>query len=234
MLKRKHMIIGFLAFCLTATLLIGVTSSADYDPWVDVNDDGIIDIVDLVNVAIRFGEEGTLINKTALLLNLQKKVDSLNSSLIELQSEIDSIKEEMNQAKTIRFIDPTERVVNTSIDYEDVANFTWTPNDETNNAILYAVAYYEYKYGELNTPAPPYPYVATRLFVDDKYSDGGGFEIQNENYEWAVSGWGHACVPSQENYTIRFMCRMHGNEPAIFRNITVIITVVDGISPSIP
>jgi hypothetical protein len=58
MQKRKHAILGLLTFCLTATLLVGVTSSAGYDPWCDVNDDGIIDIVDIVSLAIRFGEEG--------------------------------------------------------------------------------------------------------------------------------------------------------------------------------
>jgi len=68
------MILAFLAFLLTATLLVGVTSSAEYDPWMDVNDDGIIDIVDIVNLAIRFGEEGTPINKTELLLDLLERV----------------------------------------------------------------------------------------------------------------------------------------------------------------
>jgi len=81
MLKRKHMILGFLSFCLTATLLVGVTSSAEYDPWCDINDDGLIDIVDIVSLAIRFGEEGTPINKTALLLELQDRIDSLNGTL---------------------------------------------------------------------------------------------------------------------------------------------------------
>ncbi len=55
---RKHVILGVLTFCLIAALLVGVSSSADYDPWCDVNDDGIIDIVDIVSLAIRFGEEG--------------------------------------------------------------------------------------------------------------------------------------------------------------------------------
>jgi len=80
-IKKRHILFCFLVFCLTATLLIGATSSAPYDPWVDGNDDGIIDIVDIVNLAIRFGEEGTPINKTALLLELQSKIESLNQTL---------------------------------------------------------------------------------------------------------------------------------------------------------
>ena len=84
MLKRNHIVLGFLAICLTATLLVGVTSSAEYDPWVDGNDDGIIDIVDIVNLAIRFGEEGTPINKTELLLDLQERVEALENQSLPL------------------------------------------------------------------------------------------------------------------------------------------------------
>lgn len=85
MLKRKHMIIGFLAFCLVATLLIGVTSSAEYDPWCDINDDGVINILDIVNLGIRFGTEGTPINKTELLLTLLDRVDRLEARISELE-----------------------------------------------------------------------------------------------------------------------------------------------------
>ena len=84
MQKKKLMSIACLAFCLTITLFIGVTSSATYDPWCDVNDDGIIDIVDLVNLGIRFGEEGTPINKTALLLELLERVEELENQSVPL------------------------------------------------------------------------------------------------------------------------------------------------------
>jgi len=90
-MKRRHLIIFFLVFCLTATLIVGVTSSAEYDPWVDGNDDGIIDIVDIVNLAIRFGEEGTPINKTALILELQSKVDILNASPVDLVKRFEAL-----------------------------------------------------------------------------------------------------------------------------------------------
>ena len=78
MIKRKYLMLGFLAFCLTATLFIGITTSgtspsiaspAEYDPWCDVNDDGIIDIVDIVSLAIRFGEKGTPVDKGAIAFN---------------------------------------------------------------------------------------------------------------------------------------------------------------------
>jgi hypothetical protein len=57
--KKKFILLSLLSFCLIATLFVSVTSSAEYDPWCDINDDGIIDIVDIVNLGIRFGEEGT-------------------------------------------------------------------------------------------------------------------------------------------------------------------------------
>ena len=108
MLKRKHFALGFLAFCLTATLLVGVTSSAEYDPWVDGNDDGIIDIVDIVNLAIRFGEEGTPINKTALLLELQDTVATLENNIAalnglatDLQSTIEALESRLPERGNI-------------------------------------------------------------------------------------------------------------------------------------
>ena len=96
--KRRHIAICFLAFCLTATLLVGVTSSAEYDPWCDMDDNGLIDIVDLVSLAIRFGEEGTPINKTELLFEvnatyskLLSQIKSLNASLANLQDRVKSL-----------------------------------------------------------------------------------------------------------------------------------------------
>jgi len=83
MIKKRHIILCFLVFCLTPTLLVGVTSSADYDPWVDGNDDGIIDIVDIVNLAIRFGEEVTPINKTGFFLRQPKPLDNLTEQRLD-------------------------------------------------------------------------------------------------------------------------------------------------------
>jgi len=76
-LKRKPVIIGFLAFCLIATLFIGATTSGDitnpsatvapeYDPWKDINDDGKINILDILGLAVIFGTEGTPIDKAAI------------------------------------------------------------------------------------------------------------------------------------------------------------------------
>lgn len=58
MLKKRYIITAFLAFCLTATLLVGVTSSAEYDPWVDLDDSGEIDIFDALTLAGVYGTSG--------------------------------------------------------------------------------------------------------------------------------------------------------------------------------
>jgi len=77
-LKRKYLVVGLLAFCLVAPLFIGVTSSGTtpsvtaatpYDPWYDVNDDGDINIIDIVAIGIRFDTSGTPINKGAIAYN---------------------------------------------------------------------------------------------------------------------------------------------------------------------
>lgn len=71
-LEKKYTIVAILAVLgLTTAILIPGSSSpstAEYDPWADMNDDGQIDIYDVAYVASEFGTTGTPINKTALLL----------------------------------------------------------------------------------------------------------------------------------------------------------------------
>jgi len=81
---------SFITLILAITLVPVSTQQAvdEYDPWYDINDDGKIDIKDVAGVAIKFGTEGTPINKTELLLELLSKVDDLNASVLELQGHI--------------------------------------------------------------------------------------------------------------------------------------------------
>lgn len=66
-------------------LLVGITSSASYDPWCDLDDDGDIDIFDIVKLASAYGTSGTPINKTALLLEMQARIDALNATITSLK-----------------------------------------------------------------------------------------------------------------------------------------------------
>ena len=89
---KKDMIVAVLAtFCFTATLFMiiptnsmSTTGTGEYDPWLDTNDDGEIDIYDIVAMCNIYGTKGTPINKTELLLDLLERVEALeNQSLPE-------------------------------------------------------------------------------------------------------------------------------------------------------
>jgi len=62
--------------CLTTTLLMTVPirssfKSGEFNPWADLNDDGIVDIFDAIILSNAFETSGTPINKTALLNELE-------------------------------------------------------------------------------------------------------------------------------------------------------------------
>jgi len=87
MIKKKYLMIRSIAI---ASVLLGslfvssvlvAQSGGEYDPWIDTNDDGIIDINDVATMGSMYGSSGEPINKTALLLELQERIDSLNASL---------------------------------------------------------------------------------------------------------------------------------------------------------
>jgi len=89
-MKRIHLILTIISLAFSLALVPVSTQQAvkDYDPWYDINDDGKIDMKDVAGIAIKFGSEGTAINKTELLLELLEKVDNLNVSVLELQGNV--------------------------------------------------------------------------------------------------------------------------------------------------
>jgi hypothetical protein len=97
MVTKKDLIVAVLCtFCLTSTLFMmtRTRSSPDigeYDPWLDSNDDGTINILECITLAGAFGTTGTPINKTALLLELQARIDSLNATIVEQQNIINNL-----------------------------------------------------------------------------------------------------------------------------------------------
>ena len=66
-----------MASLLFEVIPINSQSAGEYDPWIDINDDGKIDMKDVGTVARAFGASGTPINKTELLLELQDRVSDL-------------------------------------------------------------------------------------------------------------------------------------------------------------
>ena len=71
MVKKKDLVVAVLiTFCLTACLfLVRFTRSqtlGQYDPWLDITDDGKIDVEDVARVARAFGTHGTSISKASI------------------------------------------------------------------------------------------------------------------------------------------------------------------------
>lgn len=82
------------------------------------------------------------------ILGLRAKVDSLNTSLADLESRVGIIEEERNHAKTIRFVEPNETILDELGLYYEVAEFTWIPENSTNNVMLSTAFYFETKIPE--------------------------------------------------------------------------------------
>lgn len=81
-MSRKHYLIASLfSVILLTVVVIPLSGQQDgsYDPWMDLNDDGIIDAYDLQALALIYGTSGTPLNKTQLLLDLQSRVQALET-----------------------------------------------------------------------------------------------------------------------------------------------------------
>jgi hypothetical protein len=85
--NKKDLIIAVLAtFCLTATMFMVASTRSEtpigtYDPIVDLNHDGKIDILDAIILANHFGTSGTPVDENATLADLQARVDRIEQFL---------------------------------------------------------------------------------------------------------------------------------------------------------
>lgn len=256
MITRKHLLIAILTTCLLTMFLITVIpissqTAGQYDPWLDTNDDGKIDIRDIALTAKAFGTSGDPINKTALLLELQSEIDSLNSSLLnleanletritnqdtliaelqstidslnaslvdtqstvnslhdtvnQLQSRVNSLEEQANSVKTIRFYTPNETTLTFPLE-TDVAVFTWTPQNATNNAIMQVACYFQYLQND-----PLRHYTTFQILINGLALVRAGTypmsidEQTGDNYRQSIL-FGHSEISAEPNhgtYTIR-------------------------------
>ena len=100
--KKDLIIIVLTTFCLTVALFTVMPSRSQselrYDPWMDINDDGSIDMADISFLIEEFMATGIPINKTELLYEVNAtftqllgKIASLNSSLVNLHSKIQTL-----------------------------------------------------------------------------------------------------------------------------------------------
>jgi hypothetical protein len=222
---KKDLAIAILAtFCLTSTLFMittsksqsGITASNEYDPWIDTNDDGIIDIFDLAKLALAFGAEGEPLNKTAMLLELQDRADSVDRRL--------------EQMKTIRFLEPNVTINGEPETFKDGAVFVWTPNNATNNAVLGICCYFEY-----HGVTPEF-----RITVNDA-KVGGDYMVEPSSDYTSSPVFNHcffssaATGPNQGSYTIKFQFGPDTNSVPIYvRNINMLVEVMDGLPAETP
>ena len=91
-MKKSLSFVGILlsTILLASMFLVGITISEfppdpehEYSPWADLNDDGIINIFDVVWMAGRYGKMGMAVNKTELLHNVS---DTLKDLALRVES----------------------------------------------------------------------------------------------------------------------------------------------------
>ena len=167
MVTKKDLIIVILCtLCLTSTLFMMMptrssSSNGVYDPWMDLNDDGVIDSTDLGILGALWGTTGTPINKTALLLELQSRIDSLNTSLLNLEAYLKTRIVDLNaslveQQSRIAELESKIAVLNATKlgepDWDSLDTYGWisipagqfqslTHNLHTTNVLVYMVGY---------------------------------------------------------------------------------------------
>jgi hypothetical protein len=87
MFLKKGLIISIVAsFLLLAIPVSSTVTPGVYDPWIDTNNDGIINYQDLYNLAAIYGTTGTPVNKTELLLELEAEIASLKTRVDALEA----------------------------------------------------------------------------------------------------------------------------------------------------
>lgn len=212
MMKERRLILtALITFCLTATLfrvllINGESPVGTYDAWYDVNDDGRIDILDIVKLTARYGTTGTPINKTELILDLQERVNALEQA--------------QNHVKTLRFYNST-LTTSTSTDWLDAGRFTWTPANCTNNAIIDGACYCQYV-----------GHFEFQVIIDGLVMVGTSWS--SDEYQW-LPVYEFVMYPNpppnQINYTISFQIRSLGGSIGV-KDVNVLLQVMDGLPPS--
>jgi uncharacterized coiled-coil protein SlyX len=234
------------------------TPSGTYDPWVDLNDDGAINILDAITLSNHFLETGTSINKTALLLELQSNIDNLNSSLLNLEAyfetriatqdaliaELQSRTESLNS--TIGELQDRLDMLSVRMNQTKTIRF-YTPNETYANATQwFTAATFTWTPDNLTNSA----ILGGFVFFDSKFEQPQGpytdaaysVDIAGHIWSWSVHGSGHdycanpiyelgpvdGIYPNGNSYTITVKTSAGYNNSWI-KNIHVVLIVMDGL-----
>lgn len=196
-----------------------------------MNDDGSIDMADISIEIDNFMRHGTPIDKTALLLKLESEVNSLNTSLIDLQNHIAILEEKQDYVKTIRFYTPNE-TLNNQTDWKDAAVFEWTPQNATNNAILQGSCYFQYL-----TPDVTNIQLVWRILIND--FEVGRDSVVNHTTEYQQSpifplASMYILMPDQSTCTVKFQIKCAANypNPVYAKDVNILLEVMDGLPPN--
>jgi hypothetical protein len=140
--------------------LVNTTASVNkYDPWLDIDDDGKIDITDIFMIAQLYGGTGDPINKTALLYEvnatfteLLSRIDGLNTTLNSRIDDLETQIDEMN-ATIIQMNSTITNLLNATKLGKPDYDSGWTPieldehmmfehNLDTTNVLVYMIGKY--------------------------------------------------------------------------------------------
>ena len=103
MIKKKYMVIALgtasvlLGSLFINNVILAQTDGSEYDPWIDTNDDGIIDVYDIAAMGRAYGTSGEPINKTDLLLNLNASVTELHAKVESLSPRVERLEQTLWQ-----------------------------------------------------------------------------------------------------------------------------------------
>jgi hypothetical protein len=210
---------------LTSLLLVGTIPSSgvtEYDPWCDYDDDGDIDIYDIVNIASRYGTTGTPVNKTELLLELQKAMQIFNGTICHLQANITMIDSTIASMRK-RFV--TQNATHSSVIYHLVGGSpaTWQlmPN-MTVKMNLQRTSFLKIIFsGKVGWDNPPW----LRVLVDSNTTVPDEIRLEYGSYFMGSLEFYSSSVPSGV-HTIELQYQIQPSQAIRFMERTLIVEAI--------
>jgi len=190
----------------------------------------------IASIAVIFFLFGTMFKMNFMALGDKDKEtpwDKVWTTISDLQDRVNTIEEETNQVKTIRFYEPNETIIPPpSTNFKDGAVFVWTPNNGTNNAILSIRSYFQYR------SEPSSGGLRYKILINDETVMRFAWLFSAE-YKWTPIFMDsdsfenpsvHPLYPNQNTYTIKvqFACETTG----YVKDINILIEVADGLPAS--